>query len=329
MLHKALIIKFLFLRLRVDFRDIRIHDKMAFLHFKKKGGPVPSDIDLDMPPEPPKMMEDEPMPEEPINEELMSIPPPKKAKAKKSKKEEIPELPPLPEEGDLGQLPELPSLPEEKGKELEEEIPELPDMEGELPPPPELKTKKQGFFSFLKTKKTAKDLELPKIDEVAPEIPPLAEDKGEELPEMPPLPEIEGKEDIKEFPEIPELPKDTGGEIPELPPLPEEAPTIPPIETIKAPELERPEPIPKIPEVPKEEAIEKPTKKFITIDEFREVQGSISNIKSTLKGIDDVFSKIEEAKINGDKEYVGLYNNLKDAQNKIMFVDRTLFKEEV
>ena len=305
MLHKVLIIKFLFYKLRVDFRDKSITYKMAFLHFKKKGKlatDIMGDLDLDMPPEPPKIMERESLPEEPINEELMSMPLPKKGKATKFKRKEMSELPSLHEEGELRELQELPPLPGDG--DLEEELPPLPDLEegeGNLPPPPELKTKKQGFFSFLNAKNTAKDLELPKLDE-----------------EIPELPEI-GEEETKGFPEIPELP-----EREELPLLDEEEmSSVPPIEIIKAPVVKKP--IPKIEDVLEEK--EKPVKKFLSITEFKEIQSDINDIKSIVRGVDDVFAKIEEAKTSGDKEYAGLYNNLKDVQSKIMFVDKTLFKE--
>ncbi len=289
MLHKALIIKFLFLRLRVDLRDTNILNKMAFLHFKKKEAPTGMDaMNLDVPPEPPKMGKEEQISEEPINEELMT--PAKTMKAPEPK--EMPELPPLPAEGDIGSLPDLPDLPEEPP----------PDMGADLPPPPEIKEKKQGFFSFLKSKKTPKDLELPKIEEGT---------------DMPPLPDIKGQD-------MPELPDIRGEELPDMPELTETEPEAPP-ETA-------PKEMPKIPETPVlppvEEVKERPAKKFVSINEFRDIQSNIADIKDILKGVDGVFAKVEEVKADGDSEYVGLYNKLKDAHTKIMFVDKALFKEE-
>lgn len=264
---------------------------MAFLKFMKKREGLLSDIDLDMPPEPPKMFEEGISIEEPIDEELMPSPriKPKKLKTKEEELPELPplpemeeEMPPLPEEEELGPLPELPPLTEEPSKEFEEWL--------ELPPPPQFGKKKKGFFSFLKPKKKVEELELPKLEETL---------------EMPPLPSVE-----EEFPEIPPLLEE------EKISLPEEKPIIAPTEPLKP--------------VTKEgiKEVEKPVKKkFITIDDFRQIQADISNAKSILKDVGDLFDRLEEVKSSGDKEYFGLYHNLKDIQAKIMFVDRVLFKE--
>lgn len=265
--------------------------RMVFLNFMKKREELPTDIDLDIPPEPPKMMEEDVPIEEPIDEELMPKAKSKKVKEKalKAKKRELPELPPLPkmeeeelsalpEEEEFGKLPELPPLPEEKSEEL---------GELDLPPPPEIKNEKRGFFSFLKPKKAAKELGLPRIEE--------------EIPEMPTFPEVS-----EEFPEIPPLSKE------------KEIPTIPQsVEPLK-PVAEKP--MPEIKEI-------KPVKKFVTINDFRQIQSDIGGTKDILKGVDGIFSKLEEVKNIGDKEYVELRNGLQDIQRKIMFVDKVLFKE--
>ena len=79
-----------------------------------------------------------------------------------------------------------------------------------------------------------------------------------------------------------------------------------------------------------EVTIRRPVKKqkFITIYDFKQIQSEISNTKGILKSIDDHFSGLEETKSCGDKEYVKLYQSLQDIQRKIMFVDKSLFKEE-
>lgn len=261
---------------------------MAFLNFMKKREELPADIDFDIPPEPPKMMKEEIAIEEPIDEELMPKAKPKKLKEKipEVKKEKLPELPPLPKEEELGPLPELFSLPEEKPGEL---------GETEIPPPPEFKKEKKGFFSFLKLKKKAKEFELP---------------------EMPSLPEVK-EEEIKGFPEIPSLP-----EIEEAP-LPEEKPIAPPIEPLK-PVVEEP-----VPEVKEAKLVEKPIKRFITINDFKQIQGDIRGMRGVLKDVDGFLVKLEEVRGSGDREYAGLYSSLKDIQTKIMFVDKSLFKGEV
>jgi len=279
---------------------------MGFLNFKKKRK-LPADIDLDLPPEPPKMMAKESSTSGPIDEELM-VPKAKKSKLPKLKKEKMPELPPLPKIEEH----ELPPLPKE------EELPELPPLPGEyeLPPLPELEAKpKKRLFSFLKPKKAKKG----KIGEELPELPPLPE-----IHEMPPKAE-------KEFPELPPLPEEH-----ELPSLPEvharapEMPKLPPIHEEKVPEMrpllrehEMPAPGPIAP--PKD--IGKPKPKFITINDFRYIQSSIRSARDMVKGMDGFFSDLDGVKTNRHKRYGEWHNSLKDIQRKIMFVDKTLFEE--
>jgi len=284
----------------------------------KKKEELPADIDLDMPPEPPKMgMEEEVSTKEPIDEELMPRKKTKKGKQKikLSKEKEKPgvfqkDFPTLPPK-EAEELLDIPPLPK-----VEEELPPLPGEttkefgeEGlDLPPPPVFgKKEKRAFFSFLKPKKAAGKLSLPKIEE--------------EIPEIPSLPEVEEK-----FPEIPPIPERE--EVPPMPILEKEAPIAqPPKAPSLLPEMPAPEPSkPKEEPLPKKEEIKK--RKFITIDDFRQIQGDISGMKGVLRGIDDIFAKLEEVKGIGDKEYGGLYNSLKDIQRKIMFVDKTLFEEE-
>lgn len=290
---------------------------MAF--FKKKEEELPSDIDLDVPPEPPKMLGEESSTEGPIDEELM--PPAKIMKSKaKSRDEELPELPPLPEMEE--ELPPLPEVEEKKHEELE------------LPPPPEVKPKKKGLFPFLKRKKAAKEAPLP---EGLPELPPLPEVGKEEMPPLPGeekefhLPEVEEKE----FPEIPPIPKEEK-KLPPLPeieekelfPIPEKKPFAPPMELLE-PEVKMPEPLkPRLEKaVPKVEGI-KPELKFITLDDFKQIHNEMSNTKSILRGVDGFLTKLEEVKNNADKGYLELHNDLREIHRKIMFVDETLFKKQ-
>ncbi len=282
---------------------------MAFLNLRKKGKELPSDIDLDMPPEPPEMLKEEISTEGPIDEELMPL-----KRGKPAKKEGLPELPPLPKIEGGPESKDFFTAPFKESAELSP----LEEEDLELPPPPaalEIKKEKKGLFSFIKLKKPAEKLPLPEIGEEIPEMPPLPEE-GEEFPEIPPLPK-------EEMPPLPEA----GKEFPEIPPLSEErAPVAPPLE-ISAPLPAEPlkpeveEPIPEIKKVPIKD------KKFVTINDFKQIQSDISGAKGVLKGIDGFFVKLEEVKSVGDKGYKELYNNLQDIQKKIMFVDKTLFKE--
>lgn len=284
---------------------------MAFLNFVKRREELLSNIDLDMPPEPPKMVEEEISTEEPIDEELMPL---KKGKSKKLKveaakaeEEELPELPPLPELGE-----EIPPIPEE-----EEKLGALPESEEYgLPAPPEetleeldllppiypSKKEKKRVFSFFKKKMPAEKLPLPEIEE--------------EITEMPSLPEVEGEK----FPEIPSLPESEEGYAPSE--LEEEIPIPRPEEPFK-PVVQKAMPEKEV------ELVEKPIKKqnYIAIDDFRKIQEGISSTRDILKGIDGFFLELEEVKNVGDKKYLELHNILQDAQRKIMFVDKVLFKE--
>jgi hypothetical protein len=306
---------------------------MAFLNFAKKKGKIPDTTDLDIPPEPPKIMEEDISTNEPIDEELMPL------RKTKPKKEKLPEIPPLPK------MEELEPLPEEglAAKELKEL---------ELPPPPV--KKKRGFF-FRKPKKA---VEIPSIEEELPPLPPLPKGEEEippmpsspreekklpplpekEIPPMPSLPEIEEElpaipplpKEEKEFPEIPPIPE-TKEKVPELPPLPEKVPTLPELERgihftpPKPPPPERPVQEPLKPEEPLHEEV-KPRKRFIVLDDFKQIQSNITNTKSTLKDIYSYLSELEEVK-GIDKKYSELNNNLQDIQKKLVFVDKTLFKE--
>lgn len=266
---------------------------MGFLDFIKKEGKLSKDIDLDMPPLPPKGMKarfsEE---EEPIDEELMALPKKEKkaglkAKLMKAREPALPGLPPLPEEEEIG-FPEMPPLPEEGmmgGKESK------------------TKKEKKGLFSFLKAKKEGKEMKIPKMEERIPEIP--------ELPEF----EAEEKEE-QEFPKMPEMPK---AEFP----LRKEEPIIAPIEPRKE-AAERP-----VATKAKEPKIKRPTKKFITINDFKDINRDIRNIKEALKQADDAFLRLDDAHDKGNKEYEGLNSSLRDIQMKIMFIDKSIFEKEV
>ena len=260
---------------------------MGFLNFKKKRGEASSDVDLDIPPEPPKMMSEDISAEGAIDEELMPF---KRSTAKKAKvkikkeKMKLPELPPLPEVEEEPKMGEFPPLPEIEEEPMESELPELPPLpteETELPMMPTLPPveKKRKLFSFMKKK------------EKAPELL-----QAEELPELPSFPEVEEEVHVEPpeeifAPKLPEMPVMT--EVPEV-------------------------------EVPKKSVARR---KFVTLDGFRHIQSIINESKGNLRGVDALFSDLEQIKISMNKEYSGLHSNLRDIQRKIMFVDKILFEE--
>jgi len=297
---------------------------MAFLDFMKKKDKGLGDIDLDMPPEPPKMgIEGGSSTKGPIDEELMPPPGAKFMKAKKRKapkiEEELPEIPPLPKLEEE-KLPPLPDVHEEMP-----ELPPLPDIHEE-PKKKKIsmpKIKGKGLFGMFKKKK------------VEEEMPPLPH---EEMPELPPLPDVHGEplpKEAEELPELPPLPEEKEEELPELPELPEieEAPKVerklpipPTIGPFKAEPEEKHEVVEPVKEVVKETPVVK--RKFVTIDEFRNVQSNINDARGVLKGIDAFLSEISEDKSAIDREFSEWNNCLKDIQKKILFVDKTLFEEQ-
>jgi hypothetical protein len=277
--------------------------EMSFLNIARKGGKLPSDIELDVPPAPPKMMQRaDDSTTEAINEELM-VPKPNKLTSNLSK------LPPIPKIKE----PELPPLP----KEVE-------------------KPKKKGLFSLFKGKKEVKKDELKGFQ--LPDI-----EGAREFPELPPLPKEESK-----FSGMPELPKEDN-ELSQLPEM-EEPSELPPLQKddgLQLPEIGEPKeqsplPVAKVAPKPVEPQIytgapveEKNNrvpvigKKFITIEDFRQIQDGISNTKNNLKDSDSSFDKLEENKNGRDKSYVDWSHSLHEMQKKIMFIDKILFKEMI
>lgn len=328
---------------------------MAFLNFTRKREELPSDIDLDMPPEPPKMMREDTSMEEPVDEELMLT---KKAGPEE---EELPELPPLPdieEPGEWGKGLDVPlPLPYEKKKKGERTIGKSPvlyiiifvlvaGIAYSILNYKPYYAKAWNFILELFTR-------FPFLNEAriylssnyltvlgavlliiilvpiflvvrsAKKKGGAAQKRGEGLPELPPLPE--------EVPEMPEIPEE-GAEFPEIPPVPEEieAPLpeleeeIPkPIEPLR-PVAERMIPSTRVSR-PSEKAVKK--ERFITIDEFRQIRGDISITRGILKKASSFFSKLERIKGGEDRGYLELCNGLQDIQEKIMFINKVLFKE--
>lgn len=267
---------------------------MAFLDFMKKKKSL-VDVSLDVPPEPPEMMG---------MDEIMEVPKtPMNPKSMAPIDEEL--MPTRSISGDYINSRE----------ELQEELPEFPSLIGEeaesgaseegipeLPPLPKLEeegfqqTKKKGLFSFLKPKKAAKDMEIPRIEE--------------EFPEISSIPE---EESLPKFPSFSSLPRER------------EEPPRKPIVQPNAPISISTKPL-------KQAAVqsaEKDVDRFITIDDFKNILKGIGEIKKELDRINDSFAGEGGVKESGDKEHTGLHSSLKDIRTKMMFIDKILFKEEV
>lgn len=254
---------------------------MDFMKGMKKKEDLPEGMDLDMPPLPPKMMEEDDFsPKGPFDEELM----PK------------------------GKPPAFPDFPEDKTYDLPG-LPPLPKgPQGNKFVSPKIKQMKKGFLSLFKPKKPAKGPSIPQLEEEFPELPPFHEEE-----EFPPFPE--------EKPVAPPRPITPPGPIAHEEPIIPPRPIPPPIRSME-PMVEKP-----IRGVKGTKPAKKPAKKFIAIRDFKQINSYIFATRNILRGADDTFSEFEEARHSEDKEYTAFYNSLKDIQSKIMFVDKTLFKD--
>ena len=285
---------------------------MAFLGFKQKRGGLQDNFDLDMPPEPPKIgIEDDFSSTDSPDEELMpylkTSKKQNKPKMPESYNDELPELPALPDLDD-----ENPAIPPSRyGSITHSQLPAWPEEHEsdnisnfgdlKLPQLPDIKKEKKGLFSFLKLKKAPKKAQL---------------QGKEEFSNLPPLPDFGSEHELPELPSFSNRDEEYRSEQ-EF----EEAP-------ISALPARFEQPTPKPPKPQKEKKItEQPLTKFITLNEFKSIQNGINDSKSSLKGIDSFFSDIDSAKANQDKKYEGLYNSLQDIHRKILFIDKTLFKE--
>lgn len=225
-----------------------------------------------------------------------------------------------------------------------------------------------GFLKFLKREKkdTLDELDLPPappplegFEDNMPEIPDFP-DFGDEKISAPKkeMPKFDFPEEEQNAPEIKE---DT---MPEFPSFDEtEEKTMPPIEPIKAP-FAVPETMPPMPEPePEQESIyeeqpaeeepeikqdiypkaagrlfshekgalrERPAAKtiYVSVDNFKATLGSISMIRGNLKKSEEVLMKMESIKNAKDKSFDRMKSTLEDLQRKLIFVDKTLFKEE-
>ena len=187
----------------------------------------------------------------------------------------------------------------------------------------------------------------------------------EKLPELPEFPEfgkkISAPEEMPEF-DFPEEEKmqDMGkDEMPDFPSFPEmEEMPMPPIESVRAPfaipkpalsmtpavaDIEQPaeeEPEIKQGTYPKmagrlfsheKRALrEMPSAKtiYVSVDNFKATLGSINIVRSDLRKSEEALMKLESVKNAKDKSFDKLKSSLDDLQRKLIFVDKTLFKDE-
>ncbi|MBI2649781.1 hypothetical protein HYX04_00540 [Candidatus Woesearchaeota archaeon] len=221
-----------------------------------------------------------------------------------------------------------------------------------------------GFLKFLKREKkdTLDELDLPPAPPVLegfegdmPELPDFP-DFGDEKISAP-------KEEMPDF-NFPEeeqnAPESKEDAMPEFPGFPEqEENPMPPIKPIKA-SFAVPETMPSMPEqegiaeeqpAEKEQAIppdaypkiagrlfshekmvlrERPSAKtiYVSVDNFKATLGSISMVRSDLRKSEESLVKLESIKNAKDKSFDRMKSSLDDLQRKLIFVDKTLFKDE-
>lgn len=141
-----------------------------------------------------------------------------------------------------------------------------------------------------------------------PELPPLESEKHlpSEMPEIKPGEKKKAPSGMPEFPEAPEEEKEAEKEK-------------------KAEEVEEPaEEEVKAPAPVKEIAAQK----FVTVSSFQTVLTEADAIRSSIRKAEDVIARISELKKEEEKEFVMWRAQLEDAEKKLAYVDKVIFKGE-
>ena len=212
-----------------------------------------------------------------------------------------------------------------------------------------------GFLKFLKREKKS---DFDELD--LPPAPPSLEDQdfqhgldeGMELPEIPDFPEdkISAPEPKFGFEnEMPsELPPGQGMEEPQpmgniAPISPISSPVPPAIpepaqpKEVLASEDARFTPLDDYPKMEKrlfaqERKLlhQRPDAKtiYVKVDKFKAALGSINVVRSDLRKSEEALMKLESIKNSKDRSFDKARNSLDDLQKKLIFIDKTLFKED-
>lgn len=176
-----------------------------------------------------------------------------------------------------------------------------------------------AFFGiFRKKAKQEEELDVPplpppigfKAGEM-PELPSLEE----ELPMPPSLEEVEAEAKKDEFPELPEeMPRETE----EMPML--EEPKIEAYQEPKPAQIEMPRAL------PKREIREGKRPFFARMESFRNALESINDSKAALKHLEESAKGLGELDLSVERGYERWQSMLNDANRKLMFVEKNLFK---
>ena len=207
-----------------------------------------------------------------------------------------------------------------------------------------------GFLKFLKREK--KEDALESLD--LPPAPPSMDDFDDKLPEMPEFPELNEKIPAPEFPKfdfneekIPQMDdKLASQDFPEM-----EEDTVP-IEPISMPQGNATQPLPQpmpeheeIASQQEEMQLSEPIKTerrlfrhkirreslgrkevYVRVDKFKAMLQSISMMRSDLRKSEEALLKLENIKNAKDRSYERVKSSISDLQNKLIFVDKTLFR---
>lgn len=213
-----------------------------------------------------------------------------------------------------------------------------------------------GFLKFLKREKKS-DLDELDLPPAPPSLEGFEENEMQDFPEFPEekisAPKEQkfgfGREEMpleNEMLEMPELPEMEERPVAMQPKAP--VPSMPPI---SAPAHQAPQPAKEeiVPEEPRftplgaypkmerrlfsqEKKIlrERPSGKtiYVKVEKFKAALGSISLVRSDLRKSEDALGKLESIKSSKDKSFDKVMASLDDLQKKLIFIDKTLFKED-
>jgi hypothetical protein len=124
------------------------------------------------------------------------------------------------------------------------------------------------------------------------------------------------KRGIAEELDVPSAPEEEIEEMPKFPEIPEEFKPLPEEEKLRPPEI-----------VEEARELIEPTKPlFIEVNDFKEVLEEIGMMKTILKEADDAAARTEEFAADEDKELRKWETVVSDAQRKLIYCDKILFR---
>ena len=141
---------------------------------------------------------------------------------------------------------------------------------------------------------------------------------------LPPKPPMPPKTEFRPLP----LPSPVHHEAPLPHLIRHEAPMPPPIHHHLPAPPPKPRFVPESPKLkilpPKQEHLEKPF--FVKVDDYRSILEGTTLIKNNLKEADEIISRLNELKNEGDREFEKWREKLEDVQRKLIYVDKVIFE---